>query len=52
MLFCIGSPPGNAYLDFLESTVVPYVQRRYRVRVGQQDLAILGSSLGGLISCE
>jgi len=39
---------GNIYLDFVVDTVVPFIQSNYRV---QPNLGILGSSLGGLISC-
>eukprot|EP00008_Paramoeba_atlantica_P005333 CAMPEP_0201488250 /NCGR_PEP_ID=MMETSP0151_2-20130828/17850_1 /ASSEMBLY_ACC=CAM_ASM_000257 /TAXON_ID=200890 /ORGANISM="Paramoeba atlantica, Strain 621/1 / CCAP 1560/9" /LENGTH=392 /DNA_ID=CAMNT_0047873507 /DNA_START=6 /DNA_END=1184 /DNA_ORIENTATION=+ len=47
-----GGGNGDAYLDFLEQSVYPYVQANYRVQgMAQQNLGILGSSLGGLISC-
>jgi len=42
---------GDHYLDFLVETVIPYVQKLYRIETGQPNLGILGSSLGGLISC-
>jgi len=42
---------GDLYLDFLENTVVPYVKGQFRIQVPQSNLGILGSSLGGLISC-
>jgi predicted alpha/beta superfamily hydrolase len=42
---------GDLYLDFLEQQVLPYVRRFYRVREDQPSLGVLGSSLGGLISC-
>jgi len=43
---------GNLYLDFLYDTVVPFVKQSYpRIETGRQNLGILGSSLGGLISC-
>jgi predicted alpha/beta superfamily hydrolase len=49
---------GDAYLDFLESSVYPWVQSTYRVRplvpgtgAGSSRWAMLGSSLGGLLSC-
>lgn len=40
----------DAYLDFLAETVVPLVQATYRVR-GDGPWQLLGSSLGGLVSC-
>lgn len=43
---------GNLYLDFLEQTVYPFVAAKYpRLSFAQGSLGILGSSLGGLISC-
>jgi hypothetical protein len=41
----------DAYLDFLQQTVLPLVQKSYRVRTTRLNLSILGSSLGGLVSC-
>jgi len=38
-------------LDFLSEEIVPYVKNNYRVQTGVENLSILGSSLGGLISC-
>lgn len=40
---------GDKYLDFLEHTVLPLVSSQYRVQT--RSLGIMGSSLGGLISC-
>jgi len=44
---------GNVYLDFLVETVLPLIQDWYRVAPlsNPQNIGILGSSLGGLISC-
>jgi predicted alpha/beta superfamily hydrolase len=42
---------GDKYLDFLESTIVPWTEKTYRVNIQRESLGILGSSLGGLISC-
>ncbi len=49
---------GDAYLDFLESSVYPWVQAAYRVHplvpgvgAGASRWSMLGSSLGGLLSC-
>lgn len=41
---------GDLYLDFIESTIFPLVESNLRVSLGDH-LGILGSSLGGLISC-
>ena len=42
---------GDLYLDFLESTVIPLAEKTVRVDVTRDRLGIIGSSLGGLISC-
>jgi len=46
-----GGGKGDLYLDFLEDTVLPYVRSRYRIQPKTGDVGVLGSSLGGLISC-
>lgn len=42
---------GDLYLDWIESTLIPLAQERFRVEIKRDTLGILGSSLGGLISC-
>jgi predicted alpha/beta superfamily hydrolase len=42
---------GDLYLDWIESTLLPLVPQRFRVTIERDSLGILGSSLGGLISC-
>jgi len=43
---------GDLYLDWIESTLLPLVQKELpRVQIKRETLGILGSSLGGLISC-
>jgi len=42
---------GDLYLDWIESTLIPLTQKNYRVEIVRETLGILGSSLGGLISC-
>lgn len=42
---------GDLYLDWIESTLIPLTKSSYRTQVTQENLGILGSSLGGLISC-
>jgi predicted alpha/beta superfamily hydrolase len=47
-----GAPPpeGREYLAFVVKVVKPYVDAHYRTRPDRKDTAIMGSSLGGLIS--
>jgi predicted alpha/beta superfamily hydrolase len=42
---------GDLYLDFIEQTVLPTVYSKFRAVPNRDRLGILGSSLGGLISC-
>lgn len=42
---------GDLYLDWIESTAIPLVAKNFRVSIVRESLGILGSSLGGLISC-
>ena len=46
----IGGGMGDAYLDWLEGTVKPLVDQRYRTIAGPEGTGIAGSSLGGLVS--
>jgi hypothetical protein len=41
---------GDDYVDYIVSDVKPTVDRRYRTRASRESTAIIGSSLGGLIS--
>ncbi|MBN2113655.1 MAG: alpha/beta hydrolase [Acidimicrobiia bacterium] len=41
---------GRAYLRFLVEDLKPLVDRRYRTRPGRESTAVMGSSMGGLIS--
>jgi enterochelin esterase-like enzyme len=52
-----GSPPGeafsplaDAYLRFLVEELKPAIDARYRTRPGPADTAVMGSSMGGLVS--
>jgi len=45
-----GGGEGNAYVDFLVQTLKPYIDNHYRTLSDQQNTAIIGSSMGGLIS--
>jgi predicted alpha/beta superfamily hydrolase len=42
---------GATYVAWLNSTVVPDAQKRYRLQAGREGRVMGGSSLGGLISC-
>ncbi len=46
-----GGGGANAYERFLIDTVKPYVDQTYRTLPGKASTAIMGSSLGGLVSC-
>lgn len=41
----------DAYLKFIVDDLKPIVDEGYRTRKGAKDTAIIGSSMGGLISC-
>ncbi len=48
-----GTPPGptaEGYLDFVEKTVVPFVEANYRAAPGAQNRGLGGSSYGAIIS--
>ena len=42
---------GDLYLDWIESTLLPVTSQNFRVDIARETLGILGSSLGGLLSC-
>jgi len=46
-----GGGKGDIYLDWVQDTLVPLVATKFQIRTAQPNLAIGGSSLGGLISC-
>ncbi|WNG18023.1 alpha/beta hydrolase [Cystobacter fuscus] len=41
---------GEPYVRFVTQTLMPYVDSVYRTRTGPESTAVMGSSLGGLIS--
>jgi enterochelin esterase-like enzyme len=41
---------GRAYLSFLVNELKPMIDATYRTRPGREDTAIMGSSMGGMIS--
>ena len=45
-----GKAEGKAYMDFVVSVVKPYVDKHYRTKRDRMNTAIMGSSMGGLIS--
>ena len=45
-----GTAEGKQYLGFLVDTVKPYVDQRYRTLSDRDNTAIMGSSMGGLMS--
>ena len=45
-----GDPEGKAYMDFVVNVVKPYIDKHYRTQSDREHTAIMGSSLGGLIS--
>lgn len=45
-----GKGEGNAYVDFLVQTLMPYINSHYRTKKSARYTAIAGSSMGGLIS--
>ena len=45
-----GKGEGDAYVDFLAQTLMPYINNHYRTKRSARFTAIAGSSMGGLIS--
>ena len=45
-----GGGDADAYLEFLTATLKPRIDRLFRTRVHRDETAILGSSMGGLLS--
>ncbi len=41
---------GRAYAEFVLREVMPFIDRQYRTAAGRHNTAVMGSSLGGLIS--
>lgn len=46
----LGRAEGPAYLDFIVKTVKPFIDAGWRTRPEREHTALIGSSLGGLIS--
>ena len=45
-----GGGEGDAYVEFVAKTLKPYIDAHYRTRSDPQSTAVIGSSMGGLIS--
>lgn len=45
-----GGGKGDEYADFLAETLKPYIDKNYRTLVQAKNTALIGSSMGGLIS--
>lgn len=45
-----GKGEGDAYVDFLVQTLIPYINNHYRTKKSARFTALAGSSMGGLIS--
>lgn len=45
-----GKAEGKAYVDFMATTLKPYIDQHYRTLPDAKDTGVMGSSLGGLIS--
>ncbi|MFK7782997.1 TIM-barrel domain-containing protein [Psychroserpens sp.] len=45
-----GGGEGDAYLEFITKTLKPYVDNNYKTLIDKANTAIIGSSMGGLIS--
>lgn len=45
-----GKAEGHAYMSFIVNTIKPYVDEHYRTKPDRANTAIMGSSLGGLIT--
>ena len=48
----IQKPQGQVYLDFIQDTLLPESQSKYRALSGAKNVGILGYSLGGLMACH
>lgn len=46
----LGKAEGRAYLDFIAKTVKPFIDAGWRTQPAREHTALIGSSLGGLIS--
>lgn len=45
-----GSGKGESYVNFIINDLMPFINSNYKTKTGPENTAIIGSSLGGLIS--
>jgi len=45
-----GTPEGMAYINFIINNLKPFVDKHYRTKPDKNNTAVIGSSMGGLIS--
>jgi enterochelin esterase-like enzyme len=45
-----GSPEGMAYINFIVHNLKPFIDTHYRTKPDRKNTAVIGSSMGGLIS--
>lgn len=45
-----GSGKGESYVNFIINDLIPFINSNYKTKTGPENTAIIGSSLGGLIS--
>ncbi len=48
----ISSDKGHEYIALIKSVVKPLIEKRYRVKKGAKRAALMGSSMGGIISLQ
>ena len=48
----IKNPRGQLYLDFIQDTIIPETQSKYRALSGAENVGMIGFSLGGIMSCH
>ncbi|MBL7760727.1 MAG: alpha/beta hydrolase [Sediminibacterium sp.] len=48
--FKLGKGEGKQYVDFIATTLKPYIDTRYRTRKGSDYTFVAGSGMGGLVS--
>lgn len=46
-----GGGNGGLYIDFIAETLKPFIDENYRTLPGREYTGLMGSSLGGLVSC-
>lgn len=49
--FLKGAPYSDAYLRFIVEVLKPQIDREFRTKADRDSTAVIGSSMGGLVSC-